>query len=153
MSDERARRVPVAEAEAHADYSDAFEVELSEPDVRTAEEWVRSGLEEAPPAMRLTIRVVHRFVLGLRLAARATPGHVLGWQIVTSEPDVVQLEASGPLMRGVIVGRRVDPTRTRLTTFVSYESPMAMRFIWAAVGPLHRRVAPYLLERVAISRS
>ena len=45
---------------ASADYADAFEVRLREPDGRTAEEWIRAGLEGAPAALRWTIVVVHR---------------------------------------------------------------------------------------------
>ena len=116
---------------------------------RTAEQWVRTGLEGAPPAMRALIRVVHRVVLGFRLGPHPSPDHVLGWRIAASEPDVVRLEASSWLVRAVIVGRRVGLHTTRLTTFLFYERPVPARIVWTVVGPVHRRVAPYLLARAA----
>jgi hypothetical protein len=52
-------------------------------------------------------------------------------------------------MRGIIVAQRVDPTSARLTTFGCYTRPLPGRLIWAVAGPLHRRIAPYLMERAA----
>jgi hypothetical protein len=72
----------------------------------------------------------------------------VGWQITTNEPDVVRLEAEGPLINGVMVARRTDENVARLTTFVAYQHPLA-RYVWVVVGPLHRRVAPYLMQRAA----
>ena len=143
-------RVPDAEdGSDRPDYADAFEILVPEPDGRTAEQWVRTGLEGAPPAMRTLIRVVHRVVLGFRLGPHPSPDHVLGWRIAASEPDVVRLEASSWLLRAVIVGRRVGLHTTRLTTFLFYERPLPARVVWTIVGPVHRRVAPYLLARAA----
>ena len=130
------------------DYADAFEVAISGRDDRTAEQWIRSGLEGAPRWMRRVIVVVHRHVLGFRLGPLDGPDHVLGWRIVTSEPDVVRLEASSDLLSGVLIGRRADASCTRLTTLLFFGRPAA-RLVWAVVGPLHRRIAPYLLARAA----
>jgi hypothetical protein len=134
---------------ARADYADAFEMNLAAPDSRSAEAWVRCGLEESPPVLRRVIQVAHRQVLRLRLAPASSPGHVLGWTIVRAEHDVVHLEAHSPLGRGVIIGRRPDATSTLLTTYLFWTRPRPARLIWTVVGPLHRRVAPYLLERAA----
>ena len=130
------------------DYVDAFEVRTPGRDDRTAEEWIRSGLEGAPRWMRWVIVVVHRRVLGFRLGPLDGPDHVLGWRIVTSRPDEVRLEASSGLLAGALVGRRVDASSTRLTTLLFFGRPSARR-VWAVVGPLHRRIAPYLLARAA----
>src|SRR4051794_29662267 len=99
----RAHRGPVAADEAlicnaECDYADAFEIELGESDSRTAEELARCGLDDAPLAVREMIWIVHRYVLRLRLAPRASARHLRGWTIVTSEPDVAQLEATSPLL-------------------------------------------------------
>jgi hypothetical protein len=51
-------------------------------------------------------------------------------------------------MGAAIIGRRPDATTTTLTTCLAYERPMPAR-VWRAVGPLHRRIAPYLLDRAA----
>src|SRR5215212_8291976 len=147
MTGDRARRVDVREPLAvRPDYADAFELPLSRPDDRAAEEWVRAGLEGAPALVRRLIPVVHRRVLRLRLGPATGTDHVLGWRIASGDPDVVRLEAAGPLAAAVIVGRRVNSTRIRLTTALTYRRPALARGVWACVGPLHRRIAPLLLE-------
>ncbi|KUI23438.1 hypothetical protein AU193_01430 [Mycobacterium sp. GA-1285] len=128
------------------DYADAFEVEVAESDSRVAEQFMRDALERSAPALRSLVLLVHRHVLRFRLGPLAAPDHVLGWRILTSEPDVVQLEAQGPIGRGVLVLRRVTPARGVLSTFVFFRHPVAP-VIWTIVGPAHRRVAPYLMER------
>lgn len=146
----RLRSVPVEEPLVSAfDYADSFEAGLPAPDARRAEQWVRCGLEGAPRAVRWVIRTAHRRVLRLRLGPEDAPDHILGWPITADHHDVVRLEAVAPLLRAVIVGRRVDPRTTRLTTALSYSRPCAARLLWAVVGPVHRRVAPYLLDRAA----
>ena len=151
----RARRLPVVPDEPllggrRYDYADAFEIDLSPADPRTAEQFARSALEESGWLVRTLVSVVHRRVLRLRLAPPSSPDHVLGWAIARSEPDVIQLEAASPLLgRGVIVGRRVEPGRSVIETFVFYARRPASRVVWAVLAPAHRRVAPYLLERAA----
>jgi hypothetical protein len=148
----RARRVPVDEPlvdAARADYADAFEIEAPTSDPRSAEEWVRAGLEQSPLALRRTILIAHRHVLRLQLGPLDAPGHVLGWRITSQERDTVRLEASGTLADPVIVGRR-DGDRVVLTTAIRYRRPRLARAVWTCVGPLHRRIAPYLLERAAV---
>jgi hypothetical protein len=141
------REEPLLEGARH-DYADTFVARLAEPDTRTAEEWARAGLEAAPGPVRRLILIAHRRVLRFRPATGSPAGTVLGWAVVVSEPDVVLLEASGPLMRGVIVGRRTEPTVAELSTFLCYSKPW-VRVVWAVVAPVHRRVARYLMERAA----
>ena len=150
-----ATAVPVDETpsgSASADYADAFEVRLSELDDRTAEEWIRAGLEGAPAPLRWTIVSVHRYVLRFRLGPLSAPDRILGWRVAESTPEVVRLEAGSPLLRAVLVGRRTDDRATRLTTLLFFTRPTVMRAVWTLVGPLHRRIAPYLLARAARAR-
>jgi hypothetical protein len=126
-------------------YADSFELRFGRPDQHTAEQWLRTGLEQ--PMLRQLIVLVHRRVLRFDLGPRDDE-HILGWRILTSQHDVVQLEADGPLMRAVIVARRTSPTSAVATTFVFYKRPITA-LLWRLVGPLHRRVAPYLLKRAA----
>jgi hypothetical protein len=70
--------------------------------------------------------------------------------VVTSTPEVLRLEAAGPLLRGMIVGRKTDSSTLAFTTFLEYVRPAPARVIWTLVGPLHRLIAPRLLERGAI---
>jgi hypothetical protein len=127
------------------DYADAFEI-AAEGDPRTAEEWLRAGLEGSPATLRVLIRVVHGRVLRFRLGP-PSPDHILGWRIASSSLEVVQVTAGGPLGRGVLVGRRTG-TAVVLTTYVVHGHPLS-RLVWALVLPLHRRVAPYLLTRAS----
>jgi hypothetical protein len=145
-----ARRVAVREQiVAKPDYTDAFELRVSQPDDRSAEQWLRAGLEGSPTPVRRLILVVHRHVLRLRLGPVTAGDHVLGWRIASRAADVVRLEASGSLADAVIVGRRLDATGVQLTTALSYRRPALARGVWAVIGPLHRRIAPLLLERAA----
>jgi hypothetical protein len=151
----RARRIPVVAEEPligsdRYDYADAFEIRVREPDARSAEEFTRWALEQAPWSVRWTIRIVQRHLLRLRLGPLSSPDHLLGWKILTSQPDVLHLEAVSPLLgRGAIVARRVDPTCAVVTTYLFYRRPAPARVLWKIAGPLHRRVVPYLLERAA----
>jgi hypothetical protein len=131
------------------DYADAFEIRTREPDGRTAEQWARAALEQAPWPVRCLVVVAHRYVLRFRLGPLTSPDHVLGWRIVRSEPDVIRPEAESPLVRAVLVGRRPEPTRTVLTTALFFVRPVVARVIWAAVVPVHRGVARYLMARAA----
>ncbi len=149
---DRVRRVSVTDPIAAArryDYADAFEVEVAEPNPRSAEEFARLAIESAPRAVRLTIETAWRRLLKFQPDTRPSPDRILGAKIVTSEHDVVKLEASGPMIRGVIIGRRVSPTRVVLTTYVFYRRPVAARLVWAVAAPLHRTIALYLLKHAA----
>jgi hypothetical protein len=148
------RRVGVDDVPADLatfDYADAFELTLPVADRRPAEEWLRSGLEEAPAAVRQLIRWVHRHVLGFDLAPADSPDHVLGWAVVSSEADACRLETASPLFRAAILGQRRSSTTVTLQTVLHYRSPAA-RWIWRVVGPLHRGIAPVLLGRAARGR-
>jgi hypothetical protein len=150
----RANRVPVPAEEpligdALYDYADSFEIRAREPEERSAEQLARLALEQSPRFVRWTILFAQRYLLRLRLGPWSSPHHILGWTIVTSRPDVIHLEATSPLLgRGVLVGRKTDPTRVVFSTYVFYARPAA-RLAWAIVSPIHRIVARVLLERTA----
>src|SRR5438034_3845779 len=85
----RARRVPVVADEPliggdRYDYADAFEIRVREPDARTAEQFARCALEQAPWLVRWTVWIAHRHLLRVRLGPRSSPDHVL-W---LEDPDV-----------------------------------------------------------------
>jgi hypothetical protein len=128
------------------DYADAFEIGLPEAAARSPEELFRAALDEVS-WMRRWVPIVHRHVLRFRLGPLESPDHVFGWRIQGSHADAVYLEADGPLVRGIIVGRKVNPATVVFTTFLTYVNSAPARLVWALVGPLHRRIAPYLLER------
>ncbi len=122
---------------------------MSQTDTRSAEEMMRAGLQDAPQWLRIVVLIAHRHVLRFELAPLAAPNHVLGWKILTAEHDHIRLRATGPLLHGLLVARRVAPSTAVLETHVSYRRPVMGRIIWTAVAPIHRAVAPYLLRRAA----
>src|SRR5438045_8908126 len=66
---------------ASPDYADLFIGTTRQAKTKSAEQWIRAILEDAPAALRLLIPILHRSLLGLRLAPRPSPGHVPGWQL------------------------------------------------------------------------
>ena len=136
---------PLIESDSY-DYADAFEIEIPQADTRSPEQLFRDASGGGPQVLRW-VPFVHQWVLRFRLGPASSPNHIFGWRIVTSEPDVIRIEADGPLMRGVIVGRRDSTSTAVLTTYIFYVRRAQARVIWALVGPLHRRVAPRLLQR------
>ena len=130
------RRVGVTDRVATArryDYADAFEVRLPGPDPYSPETWVRAGLDATPGFVD---RIVG--LLGFSETPASSADHVSGFRIVESGLEVVHLETSLPLMRVVMVGRKVEPTHRRLTTILYYERPVLARLIFAIVGIGHR---------------
>lgn len=137
---------------ARFDYADCFEVTTDPSAARSPEALARAALEGMPAALRWLVLSTHRFVLRLELAPRSAPDQVLGWRIVESTPEHLVLEADGPLLRGLIVGRQTGPGVAVVRTFVFHHRPSA-RVVWSAVSPLHRWVAPLLLHRAASAAS
>ncbi|OBH70572.1 hypothetical protein A5682_09665 [Mycobacterium mantenii] len=142
--DERAQT-----GETAADYVDVFEVPIAAGDVRSAEQAFRDGLGDRPGAGGHLVLWIHRNVLRLRLGPPRSPGHLIGWPIVRSDPDELVLSTRGPLMRGELTLRRQDGQRAVLTTRLHYRHRTAARAVWALIGPLHRIVAPRLMQRSA----
>jgi hypothetical protein len=130
------------------DYADAFEVALATTDGRSAEELVRAGLANVPRWLSAAVLIVHRHVLRFDLAPSSAPNHLLGWEIGDQEHNSIRLSASGPLLDGVLLAKRVPPSTAALETFVSYRHPAA-RVVWPFVAPIHRAVVPVLLRRAA----
>ena len=151
----RAHRVVVSETPpssvASPDYVDAFEVTRSPTDRRSAEQWARDGFERLPVSVRRSGLLIHRWILGFRLGPWASSSHVFGWRIVTSEPELLHLEARSTLLRGHMVWR-LHHERLVMTTFLQYEMRRTAPLVWAVVGNIHRGAAPHLLNLAAILR-
>jgi hypothetical protein len=137
--------------ETEADYVDVFEVPILHGDLRSAEQAFRDALGDKPGTLGSLVLWIHRHVLRFRLGPYSSPEHVIGWPIMRSDHDEIVLATGGPLMRGELTLRRQDGRRARLTTRLDYRRKIAARTVWAMVGPLHRAVAPRLMERSARS--
>ena len=145
----RARQVAVpAVARArctlrHVDYEDAFAVELGSAHVRTAEQWARAILEDAPPAMRNGLRRGW-LALGLKLDATPSERSVLGWEVRRSTPDYVLLGADSRIgMPAELLVTR-QKRAVRIATFLEHQSSAA-RAMWATFERAHRRIVPRVL--------
>jgi hypothetical protein len=135
--------------ETEADYADVFEVPILHGDLRTGEQALRDALGDKPGALGSLVFWIHRHVLRFRLGPYSSPEYVIGWQVMRSDPDEVVLATGGPLMCGQLTLRRQDGRRAILTTRLHYCHKIAARTVWAMVGPLHRALAPRLMERSA----
>lgn len=114
---------------------------------RTAEQWARALLEDAPAATR-TMLSSGWASLGLEHGRAGSDRSVLGWEIRRSTEDVVLLGAESRLgmPAELLVERRRDGLL--FATFVEHGNPVA-RAIWAGVEPVHVPIVRRLLERVA----
>jgi DNA-binding PadR family transcriptional regulator len=124
------------------DYADAFVVDV--PDDKTAEEWARKTLEEAPAATRASLQSGWSS-LGLRLDLTSSHPSILGWRIRENTRDHVLLGADGRLgLSGeLLFERRVN--QLRFSTFVKL-SHVGARAVWAAIEPAHVRIVRGVLE-------
>lgn len=148
----QARRVSLASASLpaqvkRADYLDAFEVTVAESDARIPEALARAALEQSGTLIREGIRFAHRAFLLFHLGPASSPDHILGWRIVDSTPDAVHLQADSPLMSGTLILRRTNAATGQLITALHYKRPRAAAAVWRAIGPVHRRAAPYLMNK------
>jgi hypothetical protein len=138
----------VAATALEADYADVFEVPVQPDDSRTAEQALRDAVGDEPGGGGGLVLWIHRHVLRFHLGPYSSPEHIIGWPITRSDRDEIVLTARGPLMNGQLTLRRHDG-RATLTTRLHYRHKIAARTVWALVGPLHRVVAPRLMERGA----
>jgi Protein of unknown function (DUF2867) len=143
-----ARRIqpPSPQLDARADYADAFEIPIGEDDSRTAEQAFRDGLRAEPGVPGHLVLWIHRHVLRFRLGPFTSADHVIGWKIVHSDPDRFVLTTDGSLMRGQLALRRQADRHAVITTQLFFRHRVTARMVWAVIGPVHRAIAPRLIE-------
>jgi hypothetical protein len=129
------------------DYADAFVVEAAAAQERSAEEWIRSVLDDAPTGLRRALRSGWHS-LGLELGPDDSDGLVLGWEVRRSTGAHVLLGAGSRLgMPAELVLQR-RPRSLLLATLIRQENPL-VRAMWAGMVHVHRRVVPNVLARAA----
>ena len=130
---------------SRVDYQDAFALATGPMPDRTAEQWARVLLEDAPASTRSSLsRGWSR--LGLRLGSAPPDRSVLGWEIRRSTPDVALLGAEGRFgLSGELFFER-QPRSLLCATLIHLENPVA-RGLWAVIEARHRQVVRDLLER------
>jgi hypothetical protein len=126
------------------DYADAFRLETELAQKRTAEQWARALLEEAPEATRVMLRRGW-FALGVQLGSTEDGQLVLGWPVRWRAPDNVVLGARSRLgfEAEVLVTR--ERSAVVVATVMQLKNPAA-RAVWTGFAPKHRRVLRHLLE-------
>jgi hypothetical protein len=125
---------------AHVDYEDAFVVHGMTVEKRTAEQWARAVLEDAPMSIRSALQAGWS-AIGLKLGR----GGVLGWQVRRSGPDFVLLGASSHIgMPGELLFKR-QRHGLLFATFVQHDNAFA-RGVWAGVEPVHVPIVRRVLE-------
>ena len=127
------------------DYADAFLVDTSAHPDRTAEQWAKAVLEEAPASMRAQL-LSGWLALGLK-SAKSGPS-ILDWAVRSCAPDTLLL---GRDSRTGMPGELLFTLRQDgllFATFVHHRTP-ATRAVWATVVRTHVRTVLELLERAA----
>lgn len=145
------RRLPVPPEDhgrstlARVDYADTFVVDVGDVTTRSAEDWARAVLEEAPLRRRSGL-LSGWTLLGLELDLGG-PGTVLGWRVRERTPDAVLLGAAGRLgLSGELRFAR-EGGLLRFATFVQLDG-RAARLAWAGTERVHDSVVRSLLARV-----
>lgn len=127
------------------DHEDAFIVEIGPARDRTAEQWARAILEEAPISMRSAL-LSGWSAIGLKLSSLQSKRCVLGWKVRRSTPDYVLLAADSRIGMPAELLLERDQRTLLLATFVQQDNAVA-RAMWAGIEPVHLRVVPDLLAR------
>jgi hypothetical protein len=128
---------------SHIDYEDAFLLGIGFTQDRTAEQWARAVLEDAPIIAR---RALPRLLsaIGLQLGPTQSGRFVLGWEVRRATPDYVLLAARSSRigLSAELLFKRQQQTLLYVT-FVQQEKAIA-RVVWAGLAPAHRQVVRYL---------
>ena len=113
---------------AEPDYVDLFTVTTPMATDRSAEEWARAVLEQAPVA-RDNARRLWRLI-GLRLGPPQSPDHVQGWRIAARGDNWLRVETASWYLTAQAVCL-VDEAQVSLSLSLRYDRfPAAL--VWAA---------------------
>ena len=129
------------------DYEDSFRAELAAGDDRSAEQSARAVFEGAPRALRWFLVAGFRFGLGLRLAPRSSPEHILGWEILERTSDSITLQAQSWFLTSRLVFQ-TDGLHLTQSTRVRYDRAIAA-LLWPPVAIVHHQIVPRLLRHAA----
>ncbi|WP_216210786.1 hypothetical protein [Amycolatopsis aidingensis] len=126
------------------DYANALLAEVASAGERTAEQWARAILEEAPAETR-EILAQGWAELGVRLGLAEPDRSVLGWPLLRSEEEVVLLgaESSFGLRGELLVERR--PHAVLFGSFIQLDGEEA-RAKWAGMEHYHAPGMRMLIE-------
>jgi hypothetical protein len=152
MTNGGARRVDVPDSVLAGDslfdpsYTCAFEIDKDPEDRRTPEAWLRQMLEGAGAALRQFVLIGWVGPLRLRLGPRPSTDHILGWKILSAEPNKVVIGVEGSMLSAHQVVHIRD-SKVVHVTIVHFDRPVA-KALWAGAAPIHVRTIPHLMNQV-----
>ncbi|MEU8686632.1 hypothetical protein [Streptomyces sp. NPDC048611] len=130
---------------ARIDYENAVLADLGPVQDRTAEQWARTIMEDAPSDMQRTLTQGWT-ALGLQLGPARSEGFVLGWRVQHSTPDLVLLSAAPTLgLSGELLLQR-RPHSLLLSCFIRLDDDRA-RGLWDRTESRHPKAMHQMLER------
>lgn len=131
---------------ATASYTDTFRADVRAGE-RSAEEWGRLSLEQAPASLRASLPRGWAS-LGLRHGPLDSRDHVLGWPIRARTEDHLLLGAESPLgMSAELLFARWEGALV-FATLIRFDRAAA-RLVWIAVELPHKRIVQTLLTDAA----
>lgn len=128
---------------ADPDYVDLFTITTPMATDKTAEEWSRAILEQAPLSRR-NARALWR-LMGLRLGPRHTPDHVQGWKIAARGDDWMRVETASWYVSAQAVCL-VEQGQVSISLSLRYDRPFA-QLVWFLVSDPHQRAVPIMLHQ------
>jgi hypothetical protein len=130
---------------ADPDYVDLFTVTTTMATHRSAEQWARAVLEQAPLSRR-NARVLWR-LMGLRLGPRDSPDHVQGWKIAARGDNWIRVETASWYVTAQAVCL-VEETQVSISLSLRYDRPRPVgALVWARVSGPHQRAVPVMLRQ------
>jgi hypothetical protein len=128
---------------ADPDYVDLFTITTAMAADRSAEQWARAALEQAPVSRRNARRLWR--IMGLRLGPRDSADHVQGWKIAGRGDNWLRLETASWYMTAQAICL-VEGTQVSISLSLRYDRPVAAH-VWALVRGPHQRAVPAMLHQ------
>lgn len=120
---------------AQIDYENALLIDIDPAQDRTAEQWARAVLEDAPADTRNALAQGWS-ALGLQLGSGQPDRLVLGWPVLRTSADFTLLGAASRLgLQGELLFERGQHTLL-FASFIQLDNDDA-RAMWARVEPMH----------------
>ena len=129
---------------AHPDSVVAFCLRLPDGRRRNAAEWAEATFEQATAPLRALVWFGWRWGLGLRLAPRGSPGHVLGWTKLSGDDDTAVIEVDSRFLSARQVFKIEQETLVHGT--VVCQKGRVGRSLWWVASKLHQVIVPFLLS-------
>jgi hypothetical protein len=125
------------------DYIDLFTVTTPVATDKSAEEWARAVLEQAPLSRRNARRLWR--VMGLRLGPPRSPDHVQGWMIAARGDNWLRVETASWYLTAQAICL-VEETQVSLSLSLRYDRRVGA-LAWALVSGPHQRAVPVMLRQ------